>query len=211
MYMVQQELNKENIAQQMARALPEEQLVKIKNNPAIKWEEAGKEFYLNGTFYDVVNTKKINGETWYYCINDKMESQLYKNYTASLKSSNETLPASNQGKQEAGYLGVEVNKLKTGILIVNTAMVSVATSFVGVIAFMGLIVPHVLRLLIGSDNRKLIPASILMGALLLTLADMGARLLLAPSEMPIGIITSIVGAPLYIFLLKKYQFNQNDL
>ncbi|MEI7587849.1 MAG: hypothetical protein WCJ68_00045 [Chitinophagia bacterium] len=98
MYMVQQELNKENIAQQMARALPEEQLVKIKNNPAIKWEEAGKEFYLNGTFYDVVNTKKINGETWYYCINDKMESQLYKNYTASLKSSNETLPASNQGK-----------------------------------------------------------------------------------------------------------------
>jgi iron complex transport system permease protein len=115
------------------------------------------------------------------------------------------------GEQEAGYLGVEVNKLKTSILIVNTAMVSVATSFVGVIAFMGLIVPHVLRLLIGSDNRKLIPASILMGALLLTLADMGARLLLAPSEMPIGIITSIVGAPLYIFLLKKYQFNQNDL
>jgi iron complex transport system permease protein len=115
------------------------------------------------------------------------------------------------GEQEAGYLGVEVNKLKTSILIVNTAMVSVATSFVGVIAFMGLIVPHVLRLLIGSDNRKLIPASVLMGALLLTLADMGARLLLAPAEMPIGIITSIVGAPLYIFLLKKYQFNQNDL
>jgi iron complex transport system permease protein len=89
-------------------------------------------------------------------------------------------------------------------------MVSVATAFVGVIAFMGLIVPHVLRLLIGSDNRKLIPASIIMGALLLTLADMGARLLLAPAEMPIGIITSIVGAPLYIFLLKKYHFNQND-
>ena len=114
------------------------------------------------------------------------------------------------GEQEAGYLGIEVNKLKTGILIVNTAMVSVATAFVGVIAFMGLIVPHLLRLLIGSDNRKLIPASILMGALLLTVADMGARLLLAPAEMPIGIITSIVGAPLYIFLLKKYHFNQND-
>ncbi|MEI6189859.1 MAG: iron ABC transporter permease [Chitinophagia bacterium] len=115
------------------------------------------------------------------------------------------------GEQEARYLGVEVHRLKTSILIVNTAMVSVATSFVGVIAFMGLIVPHVLRLIIGSDNRKLIPASILMGALLLTLADMGARLFLAPSEIPIGIITSIIGAPLYIFLLKKYQFNQNDL
>jgi len=112
------------------------------------------------------------------------------------------------GEQESGHLGVDVKKLKTNILLLNTAMVSVATAFVGVIAFMGLIVPHVLRLLIGSDHKKLIPASILMGALLLTIADLGARLLLAPSELPIGIITSIVGAPLYIFLLKKFQLNQ---
>ncbi|NCW12723.1 MAG: iron ABC transporter permease, partial [Chitinophagia bacterium] len=114
------------------------------------------------------------------------------------------------GDQEAGHLGVDVKKLKTNILILNTAMVSVATAFVGVIAFMGLIVPHVLRLLIGSDHKKLIPASILMGALLLTIADVGARLLLAPAELPIGIITSIVGAPLYIFLLKKFQLNQTN-
>ena len=114
------------------------------------------------------------------------------------------------GEKEASYLGVEVNTLKTNILIINTAMVSVATAFVGVIAFMGLIVPHILRLLIGSDHRRLIPASIMMGALLLTIADMGARLLLAPSEIPIGIITSLVGAPLYIFLLKQNHMNQND-
>jgi iron complex transport system permease protein len=114
------------------------------------------------------------------------------------------------GEQEAGYLGVNVSKLKTSILILNTAMIAVATSFVGVIAFMGLIVPHVLRLIIGSDNKKLLPASIIMGAILLLLADLGARLILAPSEIPIGIITSIVGAPLYIFLLKRNQLNQTS-
>ncbi len=107
------------------------------------------------------------------------------------------------GESEAGYLGIDTKKLKRKILIANTAMVAIATAFVGVIGFMGLIVPHVMRLLVGSDHRKLIPASILGGALLLLLADMGARLLLAPAELPIGIITSLVGAPIYIVLLKS--------
>ena len=98
-YVVQQEINKENIAQQMARKLPEENLVKIKNSNKIKWEEAGKEFYLDGLFYDIVFTKKINGETWFYCINDKMESQLYNKYNASLNDSKEALPLNKQGKQ----------------------------------------------------------------------------------------------------------------
>ena len=88
-------------------------------------------------------------------------------------------------------------------MILNTAMVSIATAFVGVISFMGLIVPHVMRLLVGSDHKKLLPASMIAGALLLTLADMGARLLLAPAEIPIGIITSLVGAPVFIILLKN--------
>jgi len=112
------------------------------------------------------------------------------------------------GEEEAAYLGMNVYKLKTTILILNTAMVAVATSFVGVIAFMGLIVPHILRLLLGSDHRKLLPASILLGAILLLITDLIARMIFAPSEMPIGIITSIVGAPLYIFLLKKANLNQ---
>ena len=90
-------------------------------------------------------------------------------------------------------------------MLLNTAMVAVATAFVGVISFMGLIVPHVLRLLIGSDNKKLLPASMLLGAILMSIADMGARLLLAPAEIPIGIITSLVGAPVFVFLLKKYH------
>lgn len=112
------------------------------------------------------------------------------------------------GEEEAGYLGVDTGKLKRRIMILNTAMVSVATAFVGVISFMGLIVPHILRLLIGSDNKKLLPASMLAGALLLTLADMGARLLLAPAEIPIGIITSLVGAPIFIILLKRFNILQ---
>jgi iron complex transport system permease protein len=109
------------------------------------------------------------------------------------------------GEEEAGYLGVDADKLKRRIMLLNTAMVSVATAFVGVISFMGLIVPHVLRLLIGSDNKKLLPASMILGALLLVLADMCARLILAPAEVPIGIITSLVGAPIFILLLKRFN------
>ena len=112
------------------------------------------------------------------------------------------------GEEEAAYLGVDVNKLKTRIIILNTAMVAVATAFVGVISFMGLIVPHVMRLLIGSDNKKLLTASMITGAVLLTWADMGARLLLAPAEIPIGIITSLVGAPVFIFLLKRMTITE---
>jgi len=109
------------------------------------------------------------------------------------------------GEEEAAYIGVNTRQLKRALLLLNTAMVAVATAFVGVISFVGLIVPHMLRLLIGSDNRRLLPAAMLGGAILLSLADMGARLLLAPAEIPIGIITSLVGAPVFIFLLKRFN------
>jgi len=112
------------------------------------------------------------------------------------------------GEEEATYLGVDADKLKRRIMLLNTAMVSVATAFVGVISFMGLIVPHVLRLLIGSDNKRLLPAAMILGAALLTLADMCARLILAPAEVPIGIITSLVGAPIFIILLKRFNLLQ---
>jgi iron complex transport system permease protein len=112
------------------------------------------------------------------------------------------------GEEEASYLGVDTEKLKTRIMILNTAMVSVATAFVGVISFVGLIVPHILRLLIGSDNKRLLPASIIAGATILLLADLCARILLAPAEIPIGIITSLVGAPVFIILLKRFNLLQ---
>jgi iron complex transport system permease protein len=112
------------------------------------------------------------------------------------------------GEEEAMYLGINPDKLKRRIMLLNTAMVAVATAFVGIITFMGLIVPHVLRLLIGSDNKRLLPASMLLGATLLTLADMLGRLILAPAEVPVGIITSLVGAPIFIVLLKKFNLQQ---
>lgn len=112
------------------------------------------------------------------------------------------------GEEEATYLGVDADKLKRKILLLNTAMVSVATAFVGVISFMGLIVPHILRLIIGSDNKKLLPASMLLGAALLTLADLCARIIISPAEVPIGILTSLVGAPVFIFLLRRFNLTQ---
>jgi iron complex transport system permease protein len=112
------------------------------------------------------------------------------------------------GEEEASYLGVDTEKMKRRVMILNTAMVSVATAFVGVISFVGLIVPHILRILIGSDNKQLLPASMIAGAVLLVLADMCARLLLAPAEIPIGIITSLVGAPVFIILLKRFNLLQ---
>jgi iron complex transport system permease protein len=113
------------------------------------------------------------------------------------------------GEEDAAYLGVDTDKLKRKIMLLNTAMVSVVTAFVGVISFVGLIVPHIIRLIIGSDNKKLLPASMLGGAILLTVADMAARLLLAPAEIPIGIITSIAGAPVFIILLKRFNILNN--
>ena len=110
------------------------------------------------------------------------------------------------GETEASNLGVNVKQLKIKLLVVNVILIAVATAFTGVIAFVGLVVPHLLRILKGSDNRYLIIGSALMGALLLSLADLLARLLLAPAELPIGIVTTIVGAPIFIYLLRKNEY-----
>jgi iron complex transport system permease protein len=112
------------------------------------------------------------------------------------------------GEEEAHYMGINIKRLKLIILLINVIMVAVATAFTGVISFIGLIVPHLLRMLKGSDNRFLIIGSALMGGLLLSLADIAARLLLQPAELPIGIVTSVIGVPVFIVLLrsKSYYF-----
>jgi iron complex transport system permease protein len=110
------------------------------------------------------------------------------------------------GEEEAAYLGVNVNRLKWIILSVNVVIVAVATAFTGVISFVGLIVPHILRMMRGSDNRFLIVGSALTGATLLTLADLIARLVLRPAELPIGIVTSAVGVPVFLYLLRRRQY-----
>jgi iron complex transport system permease protein len=110
------------------------------------------------------------------------------------------------GEEEATYLGVNVNRLKWIILSINVVIVAVATAFTGVISFVGLIVPHILRMMGGADNRFLITGSALLGATLLSLADLIARLSLRPAELPIGIVTSAVGVPIFLSLLRRRQY-----
>ncbi|HEU4901711.1 MAG TPA: iron ABC transporter permease [Flavisolibacter sp.] len=111
------------------------------------------------------------------------------------------------GDSEAGYLGIHTQRMKISVILINTLLVSVATSMVGIIAFVGLIVPHFLRLLKGSDNRYLLIGSALLGAILLILADILCRVIIAPAEMPIGIVTAFTGAPVFLWLLARYRNN----
>ncbi|MBP6732108.1 MAG: iron ABC transporter permease [Chitinophagales bacterium] len=112
------------------------------------------------------------------------------------------------GEDEAQLLGVNIKRLKLTVLCINVVMVATATAFVGVISFVGLVVPHLLRMTGGSDNRALIRNSALLGGLFLSIADLVARMLVRPAELPIGIVTSVVGVPVFIFLLrhKTYLF-----
>lgn len=110
------------------------------------------------------------------------------------------------GEEEATFLGINIRQLKFVILLINVVMVAIATAFVGVISFIGLIVPHLLRGINGSDNRFLIRNGALLGGMLLSLADLMARMLLRPAELPIGIVTSVVGVPVFIILLRRKNY-----
>lgn len=110
------------------------------------------------------------------------------------------------GEEEAMFLGINIKRLKFIILSINVIMIAVATAFVGVISFVGLIIPHLLRMMNSSDNRFLIRNSAVLGGILLTVADLTARLLLRPAELPIGIVTSVVGVPIFILLLRKKNY-----
>lgn len=105
------------------------------------------------------------------------------------------------GGDVARSLGVDVEKTKKTILFFSTLMIAVIVAYCGVIGFIGLIVPHITRILVGSDNRRIIPFSIFGGMIFTLIADILARTLISPSEIPLGAITSIVGAPFFIFLL----------
>lgn len=113
------------------------------------------------------------------------------------------------GESEAAYLGLNVKRYKQAILWLVAFSVALATSLCGIIGFVGLVVPHMCRTLFGVNHNMLIPACALMGALLLTVADTLARTLFTPMEIPIGIVTSAIGAPFFLYLLwqQKGVFN----
>lgn len=107
------------------------------------------------------------------------------------------------GEREALHSGVKVNVLKTQLIIYATMAVAAGVAVAGIIGFIGLIVPHIIRQFTGPDHRSLIPCSALAGAVLLTVADLLCRTVVAPAELPVGIITAITGAPVFIWLILK--------
>lgn len=107
------------------------------------------------------------------------------------------------GDDVAKSLGVEVDKIRKLTIVIVSLMVAICVAYTGPIGFVGLMVPHMVRFLIGSDNRFLIPASIFFGGSFLVLTDLLARTLMRPAEIPIGIITSLFGVPFFIYLLKR--------
>ncbi len=107
------------------------------------------------------------------------------------------------GEDETRHLGFNVQQVKTICLVCVSLAVGASVAFTGLIAFVGLIVPHLLRLAIGPDHRFLLPASAILGALMLAAADLIARTVVAPAELPIGVLTAFVGAPFFIWLLLR--------
>ncbi|MEX5574503.1 iron chelate uptake ABC transporter family permease subunit [Pseudomonas lijiangensis] len=107
------------------------------------------------------------------------------------------------GESEARHLGVNVEALKRELVFCTALGVGAAVAAAGLIGFIGLVVPHLVRLLVGPDHRVLLPASALAGASLLLFADIFARLVLAPAELPIGIVTALLGAPFFLYLLVR--------
>lgn len=107
------------------------------------------------------------------------------------------------GESQAAQLGIRPQRVKQRVIILSTMAVGAAVAVCGIIGFVGLLVPHIIRLLGGVDNRYVLPASALMGALILTVADMLSRILLPPMELPIGVITALLGTPVFLYILIK--------
>jgi iron complex transport system permease protein len=110
------------------------------------------------------------------------------------------------GEGEAYHSGINVERLKRGCIVLVAAAAGAAVAMCGVIGFIGIIVPHLLRLMIGPGHRLLLPGTMVLGAILLLGADTVARVIVAPAELPIGIVTAIVGAPFFIYLLLRQRW-----
>lgn len=107
------------------------------------------------------------------------------------------------GEAEAFHLGIAVQRLKAIVVVLVALAVGASVAAAGAIGFVGIVVPHLLRLIVGPDHRVLLPLSALAGAALLTAADLVARLVVAPAELPIGILTALLGAPFFLWLLLR--------
>ena len=113
------------------------------------------------------------------------------------------------GDAEANHLGVDIEMLKKKIILFSSIIVGISVSFCGMIGFIGLVTPHLVRLFIGPNHKLLIPGSALLGAVILSLSDLIAKSIIAPAQLPIGVITSAIGAPFFIWLIlnQKKRFS----
>ncbi|WP_196209104.1 iron ABC transporter permease [Citrobacter sp. Res13-Sevr-PEB04-36] len=109
------------------------------------------------------------------------------------------------GEEDAHYLGVDVRWVQRILLLCSALLVAASVAVSGVIGFIGLVIPHLVRMWLGSDHRAVIPGSVLAGALLLLIADTLARTAVAPAEMPVGLLTSILGAPWFLWLIFRQR------
>ena len=107
------------------------------------------------------------------------------------------------GQQQAEHLGIDGVKLKKIILVTTSLNIGVAVAVSGIIGFIGLVVPHIVRLMFGADNRILLPLSMLLGAIVLVVADTISRVIISPAELPVGIVTCLIGAPFFLWLLLR--------
>lgn len=108
-----------------------------------------------------------------------------------------------QGEKRALELGVDVERAKRVLLVTAAALTAIAVSVSGVIGFVGLVVPHIARLLVGPGHRRMLPIALLGGAALMGIADLLSRTMVAPAEVPVGVVTTFVGAPLFVYLLRR--------
>ena len=113
------------------------------------------------------------------------------------------LNALSLGEEGAAYVGVNVERDKRVILVLGSLLTAAAVSISGLVGFVGLVVPHAMRLSFGPDHRLLLPAAALGGAAFVVIADLLARTVMAPAEIPVGVITAIVGAPFFLYLLRR--------
>jgi iron complex transport system permease protein len=109
------------------------------------------------------------------------------------------------GDEEAEHLGVSHKSLRTRVILLSAVAVGIGVALTGVIAFLGLVVPHLVRMTMGSNHRIVLPASALLGGLLLLVADTASRTVVAPAELPVGILTALIGGPFFVYLIMREQ------
>ncbi len=144
----------------------------------------------------------LSGVTWNDC---KIMAVFTIAGTAVLMAMSKKLNILITGDKNATALGLNAHKLRIALLIIISLMAASVVCFTGIIGFIGLVAPHIVRIFLGSDNRYLIPASAAFGAVLLMVADLISRVVIAPTFLPVGVITAFIGCPMFLYLLIKQR------